>query len=155
MIKQFLIITVTILSISSCKKTPQLSVAEFTCQINGVQWRGTDPEIDRSQEGIIEFTAEDTNYRFLLQLEDNGESTYDLTATGSLTTVIDLANGTEIEYSTHSGGGPNTGTLTIEEIQYGQPPYTMSGTFAFKAHKIDGASLNVVNGVFKDVPFLK
>jgi hypothetical protein len=64
-----------------------------------------------------------------------------------------LADGGLEEFSTHSGGGENSGTLTITEIQSDTTPYTMSGTFSFKAHQITGTSLTVTGGVFNDVPF--
>ncbi|MFT5819777.1 MAG: hypothetical protein ACI8ZM_001002 [Crocinitomix sp.] len=143
-----------LLLIFSCKKIEQLSIAEFTCQVNGETWRGTDPEIDRTQDGLIQFTAEDTSYRFLIQLDDNGEALYDLTAASYITTVIDLADESFEEYSTHSSGGENSGTLTIASILLDDLNKTMNGTFSFKAHKLDGSSLNVVNGVFNDVPFV-
>ncbi|NOQ70879.1 MAG: hypothetical protein GQ574_02690 [Crocinitomix sp.] len=153
-IRQVFLIT-SILLIFSCKKTEQLSVGEFTCFVNGETWRGTDPEIDRSQEGLIEFTAEDTSYRFLIHLNDNGEAIYDLTANGYIVTVIDLADEGLEEFSTHSGGGENTGTLSINSIQTADDPQTMDGTFSFKAHKISGESLTVTAGIFNNVPFLE
>lgn len=155
MTKRYVILIASLLLIFSCKKVEQLSVAEFTCNVNGETWRGTDPEIDRSQEGLIQFTAEDTSYRFLIQLNDNGEAIYNLTAASNITTVINLADEGFHEYSTHSSGGENSGTLSISSIQTNEAPRTMSGTFSFKAHKLNGESLTITEGIFNNVPFLE
>tara|TARA_B110000046_G_scaffold185904_1_gene230271 strand:- start:1015 stop:1218 length:204 start_codon:yes stop_codon:yes gene_type:complete len=66
MILRPIVLIVLLLLFFSCKKVEQLSAAEFTCQVNGETWRGTDPTIDRTQEDLIEFTTEDNSYRFLI-----------------------------------------------------------------------------------------
>lgn len=154
MLIRSLFLSLSILLICSCNKEPQLSVGQFTCLVNGEAWRGTDPEIDRTQEGLIEFTAEDTSFRFLIELNDNDVSAYDLTAVGNITTLIDLADEGLEEYSTQSGGGENSGTLNISIINTDDAPKTMSGTFSFTAHKIDGSSITITNGIFNKIPFL-
>ncbi len=143
------------LLIFSCKKEEQLSEGEFSCLVNGESWRGTDPEIDRTQDGLIQLTAEDTSYRFLIKLNDNGMGTYDLTASGNIASVIDLADEGFEQYTTHSSGGENSGTITISAILIDDLKKTMNGTFTFKAHKLDGSSLNIANGVFNNVPFIQ